>query len=73
MLKFIIGSVLIWLSLKLAYYLKEITPALNRPNAFRNPTAFAALNLLMLVLPIFAGWFVLAAMFDFQAPFGIGD
>jgi len=72
MLKFIIGIVLFWLTPKLAYYLRAITPAHNRPNVFRNPIAFAALNILMLIVPIMAGWFVLAALFNFRAPFGLG-
>lgn len=72
MLKFIFGIVLFWLSLKIAGYLRAITPAYNRPNLFRNPLAFAALNILMLILPIVAGWFVLAAVFSFRGPFGIG-
>jgi hypothetical protein len=73
MLKFIVGVVLFWLTLKLAYYLRAITPAYNRPSLFRNPLAFTALNILMLILPILAGWFVLAALFGFRAPFGLGD
>ena len=73
MLKFIIGVGLFWLMLKLAHYLRAITPTYNRPNIFRNPVAFTALNITILILPLLAGWFVLAALFGFRAPFGLGD
>lgn len=72
MLKFIIGIALTLFMLKLANYLKAITPAINRPNFFRNQFTFAALNILMILLPIFAGWYLLAAIFGFRAPFGLG-
>ncbi|MGE0387677.1 MAG: hypothetical protein AB7Q97_23375 [Gammaproteobacteria bacterium] len=72
MLKFIIGVVLFWSTVKLARYLREIVPAYNRPILFRNTVAFSVLNILIVILPIIAFWFVLAGLFSFRSPFWVG-
>jgi hypothetical protein len=72
MAKFVIGVVLLWLTLKLAHYLRSIASPVNRPNLFRNPLAFSLLNIFMIVLPILGLWFLLAGIFGFRAPLAIG-
>lgn len=72
MLKVLIGIALLWLTIKLARYMRAITPVYNRPELFRNPLAFTALNILMIALPILALWFLLAGIFNFAAPFSMG-
>jgi hypothetical protein len=64
-LKVILGIALLYGSFRLAHYLRAITPSYNRPNWFRNPAAFAALNIAMVVLPILALWLVVAGAFSF--------
>ena len=59
-------------TLKVAYYIRDISPAYNRPALVRNPLAFLFLNILMIALPVLVLWFVLAGVFYFRSPFGIG-
>jgi hypothetical protein len=73
MLKALIGIALLYVSFKLAYYLRSIAPRVNRPVLFRNPLTFSALNFAMAILPILGLWFLLAGVFSFRAPFGIGE
>ncbi len=63
MLKFIIGVALLWVTFKLAYYLRAITPTYNRPEAFRNEIAFALLNLVVICTFIGGIWLVIAGLF----------